>query len=81
MSSPFVVAIPSYGRSTVIDQKTLSFLRKEGIPESWVSVFVVREEEIIYRSVLATFISHGGKIIVGVKGLVQQRDFIQSYYP
>jgi hypothetical protein len=49
-------------------------LRKENIPDSLVSIYVVAEEESLYRTVLSDF---GGKIIVGVRGLPEQRNFIQ----
>jgi len=76
----FTVCIPTLGRWDVLKQKTLSFLDREGIPMSLVKVYVVAEEKGIYEEHLSQFISSGLKIVVGKRGLPQQRDEIQSHH-
>ena len=71
----FKVAIPSYRRHYTIMDKTLSVLRRGGVAISDIYVFVVLEEEEAYRQACP-----GYQIIVGLKGLVQQRAFIQGFF-
>jgi hypothetical protein len=79
-SEDYVCAIPSYGRWTEITAKTLPCLKKGKVPREKIYVFVAtKKEEKLYRDTLdpATY----GKIIIGKKGLVQQRKYISQYFP
>ena len=76
----YVCAIPSYGRCKEITTKTLPCLKKAKVPIDKIHVFVASsKEEKLYRDTLdpKTY----GKIIVGRKGLVQQRRYISKYFP
>lgn len=74
----YIITIPTLGRPNEIKLKTLAFLKRENIPDELIHVYVVPEEEAIYRSTLEGF---GGKIIVGKMGLTAQRNFINTQYP
>jgi hypothetical protein len=71
----FKVAIPSYNRSDVIMDKTLATLRRGGVALSDVYIFVVDDEKESYQTACP-----GYQIIVGLKGLVHQRAFIQGFF-
>jgi hypothetical protein len=74
------VAIPSYKRSTSISQKTLAFLASVGYPADKINIFVAdTSEEELYRKAVPKELY--GKIIVGVPGLAEQRNFITAFYP
>lgn len=73
----FVICIPSYGRSTIINNQTLKMLRDNNIQNDLIKVFVVEEEKELYKSVVENDI----EIIVGEKGIVKQRAFIENYFP
>jgi hypothetical protein len=74
------VAIPSYKRSNSISHKTLAFLSSVAYPADKITIFVANEEEaqIYYKAVPRTLY---GKLVVGIKGLMEQRAFISNYYP
>jgi len=72
------IAIPSYKRSVTLKKKTLSFLDSEGFDKEQITIFVANEEEKEdYEQVLRL----DYKIVVGVKGIANQRLFIRNYYP
>jgi len=71
----YKVAVPSYRRHDTIMDKTLSVLRRGGVALSDIYVFVVDDEEETYRQACS-----GYQIIVGLKGLVEQRGFIQGFF-
>jgi hypothetical protein len=73
----FVVAIPSLSRAELLKKKSLLFLSSNQIPEKLIYIFVIPEEEELYKQTLPDFQGH---IVVGVKGLPAQRNFIQSYF-
>lgn len=76
---PYEVAIPSYKRHVAINEKTLATLKRYGIPASKITVFVAnKDEEALYKESLkpGTY----GKIVVGVKGMHDIRNFITGYY-
>jgi cellulose synthase/poly-beta-1,6-N-acetylglucosamine synthase-like glycosyltransferase len=76
---PYEVAIPSYKRHATLKEKTLATLKHYGIPSSKITVFVAnKEEEALYKETLkpGTY----GKIVVGVKGMHDIRNFITGYY-
>jgi hypothetical protein len=75
----YVIAIPSYRRASLCNDKTLTMLSKHHIPKNIINVYVVEEELDVYQKTLQPHLYH--KLIVGKKGLVQQREFIQSQYP
>jgi len=70
------IAIPSYNRSEVIGSKSLATLEKYKIPKDKITIFVVREEFIAYKKACP-----GYQIVIGVKGLVEQREFIEHWFP
>ena len=74
----YSIAIPSYKRSTICNSKTLKTLNCLGVSKEKINVFVVEEELDEYKSQLNP--DFYNEIIVGVKGLVPQREFIENYY-
>lgn len=76
----YIVVIPSYKRPDGIQEKTLATLQRYHISPSKIYIFVAnKEEEEIYRSSLDPKSYH--KLVVGVKGLSQVRNFIADYFP
>jgi hypothetical protein len=74
----YVVAIPSFQRSEVIVKKTLETLRKGGVPDKCIHIFVANEAE---RAAYSNSLSNTSiKIVVGVKGITEQRKFIVKYF-
>ena len=77
--SNYVVAIPSYGRSDVIVKKTLQTLKKGGVSAKCIYIFVANDtERDIYADVVPKNLY--GKIVVGVKGITNQRKYIVKYF-
>jgi len=72
----FKVAIPSYRRSDVIADKTLATLRRGGVALSDIYIFVVDDEQEAYEKACP-----GYQVIVGLKGVIEQRNFILDYFP
>lgn len=72
------IAIPSYKRSDTIASKTLKFLHLSGYPASRIHIFVADDEE--YKLYSAVDEELYDEIIIGVKGLKDQRNFITSFY-
>jgi hypothetical protein len=72
------IAIPTYKRSNTI--KTLDYLASVSYPADKITLFVADDDEALlyYRAVPRAVY---GKLVVGVKGLVAQRNFITQYYP
>ena len=76
----FVVAIPSYNRVATLRAKTLFLLAKYSIPKDLITIFVASTEEMkLYKAGIPEHLY--GSIVVGVKGLMEQRNFIDEYYP
>jgi len=76
----YIVCIPSYKRAELCQEKTLSTLAKNNIPAKKIYVYVANKDEYDeYNKVLdkTTF----NKLIIGKKGLVQQRQFIMEQWP
>ena len=67
------IAIPSYGRPTC---KTIATLEKYEIPKDMITIYVVAEQLDDYKHALPDY-----NIVVGVKGIVPQRQFILEQYP
>lgn len=76
----YVIAIPSYDRPEILKDKTLKTLLSQGIKPNNIDIFVAnKDEEKRYKEIIDK--SQYNKIIVGVKGLLEQRNFINKYYP
>ena len=71
----FEIAVPSYNRVETFKDKTYLFLQRHQLLEN-TTVFVVPEEQEIYRKAFPDL-----RVVVGVKGLGNQRKFIYDYYP
>lgn len=71
------IAIPSYQRPLVLCEKTLKTLEEHGIPKHQIHIFVVKEEEAAYKEAAGPDYN----IVVGELGLVEQKRFIEHYYP
>ena len=75
----YKVAIPSYKRAETLKKKTLETLKRGKVPASNVYIFVAnKEEEKIYKEVIPKNLYH--KIVVGIKGIANQRIFIRNYF-
>jgi hypothetical protein len=72
----YVIAIPSYKRSQELPKKTLATLERYNVPIDKIYVFVVPEEIDLYKETCP-----GYQIVSGVLGLVNQRTFIENYFP
>lgn len=76
----FVVAIPSYNRVATLRAKTLFLLAQYNIPKELITIFVANTDELaLYKEGIPEELY--GSIVVGVKGLMEQRNFIEQYYP
>lgn len=76
----YVVCIPSYKRSQICNEKTLKTLKKMNIPSSKIYVYLAnKEEEVEYEKILDKKLYN--KLVVGIKGLVPQRQFIMEQWP
>lgn len=72
----FKVAIPSYKRHDTIKDKSLETLRRGGISISDIYIFTIYDEQEAYKKACP-----GYQIIPGLLGLIQQRSFIQGFFP
>jgi hypothetical protein len=78
--SDYVVCIPSYKRSKVCNEKTLATLHKMKIDPKKINVYVANKEDYdLYNTTLNK--EYYNKLIIGKKGLVQQRDYIMHHMP
>ncbi len=76
----YVVAIPSYKREEVIVKKSLKTLKDGGVPKSKIFIFVANaEERANYEKAVPVELYN--KIIVGEKGITNQRKFIVKHFP
>ena len=77
-ATDWLVAIPSYRRPRELKLKSLSTLARQGVPKCKIYVFVASQTE------LADYIQEVGTeactFVVGVPGLVAQRNFISNYF-
>lgn len=69
------IAIPTYNRCD--NFKTIKFLKDNGIPNEWITIFVANEDE---KDKYISKIGNDYKFIVGVIGICNQRNFITNYY-
>lgn len=71
-----IFAIPSYDRVNLLKEKTLRLLDSYNVPRRNIFIFVAnKEEETKYSSLKSKY-----KIVVGVKGIGTQRNFIINYF-
>lgn len=78
--SNYVVAIPSYDRADEIISKTLNTLHEGGVSKNKIYIFVAnKQQEKLYEETVPKNLYH--KIIVGKKGIANQRIFISKYFP
>jgi hypothetical protein len=78
--SNYIVAIPSYKRENVLVTKTLKTLKDGGVPSSKIQIFVANtEERDNYENAVPKDLYD--KIVVGVKGITEQRKFIIKHFP
>lgn len=79
-TNEYVVAIPTYNRSDILAKKTLATLKSGKVDPKKIHIFVAnKEEEAKYLEVVPRELY--GKMIVGVKGITNQRRFISDYFP
>lgn len=74
---PYTIAIPSYKRPMILLYRTLNFLERNSIDPKLIYIFIVEEDKEDY-SQIPTYLYN--KMIVGVKGIVKQREFIENYF-
>ena len=73
----YIIAIPSYKRAELCRNKTLAMLRENNIPANKIYVYLAnKEERDEYEKILDK--STYNELVVGIKGLVPQREFIMS---
>jgi hypothetical protein len=79
-NNDWIIAIPSYNRAETLKNKTLATLKHYNIPASKIFVFVANNDEMkLYRDTLDP--KSYGKLILGVPGLAEVRNFISNYFP
>ena len=72
----YKIVVPSYGRASTIGNYTMKYLRESDVDLSQVHIFAANSEEAEkYQSSCPDV-----NVVVGVKGLVQQRRFISEYF-
>lgn len=75
----YVVCVPSYKRAETCNEKTLQMLKNNKISASKIYVYVANDEEYKeYSEKLDKKLYH--KLVVGIKGLVPQRQFIMEQW-
>jgi len=75
----YQIAIPSYRRARICNERTLRTLQECKIDPELVTVFVVQEDLAEYQTTLNPY--WYGRIVVGELGLIPQREFIERFYP
>ena len=76
----YIICIPSYKRANVCNEKTLKTLSERKIDPQLIYVYVANKEDYkIYDETLDKTTYH--KLIIGIKGLVPQRQFIMNSWP
>lgn len=76
----YIVVIPSYKRPEMLQAKTLKTLLEGGVESTRIHIFVAtKAEETSYKKIIPSNLYH--KIIVGKKGITNQRKFIVKYFP
>ena len=73
----YYLVCPSYNRPLIFKNKTYSFLKLTNAPLDRLVVFVASEEQkVLYQQLDLSL-----NIVVGIKDIAKQRNFIQNYYP
>ena len=76
----YIITIPSYNRPDLIQVKTLALLHRHSIPATKINIFVANQEQYdLYKAKVPEWLY--GKLVIGVLGLRNQRNFIMDYYP
>jgi hypothetical protein len=76
----YYINIPSYKRYDILNEQTLTTLNNWGVDKNKIFVFVADKKEYdLYNKTLNK--SFFNKIIIGKLGIVEQRKFIENYYP
>lgn len=76
----YVIAIPSYNRSDIISNKTLKTLYEGNIINNKIYIFVANQREYsLYKQNVIPQLYN--KIVIGKKGITNQRNFIANYFP
>jgi len=79
MLKDYVICIPSYKRAEICNNKTLNVLHLHHINSNKIYVYVANKEEYnTYKNVLNNNLYN--EMIIGRKGLVQQREFIMEQW-
>lgn len=77
--SNYIIAIPSFKRENIIKDKTLKTLQKNNISSKRIYIFVSDQLEYdIYNIAIPK--KHYNKLIIGKRGLKNQRNFISNYF-
>lgn len=80
MSMNYRIAICSYKRSDIIQEKTLNFLKENNIPSNLIDIFVANKEEYeIYKENIPSNIYN--KLIIAKLGYHNVKNYIMNYYP
>ena len=75
----YVVAIPTYNRYDVLEHKTLKTLMEGGVSKNRIYLFVANQEQYrLYEEAIPK--SMYKAIIIGKKGITNQRIFIANYF-
>lgn len=74
----YFIAIPSYKRAKICNEKTLTTLFKLGLPREKINVFVTEDDYEEYKNILNP--EYYNDLIVGEVGIVNQREFIEEFY-
>ena len=76
----YVICIPSYKRANYCNEKTLRVLHEHKINPKYIYIYVANLQEYnTYESILNKNLYN--KLVIGHKGLVQQRQFIMEQWP
>jgi len=76
----YVVAIPTYNRHDVLDKKTLKTLIEGNVNKNRIFLFVANKEQYkLYEETVPKNMYN--QIIIGKKGITNQRKFIAKYFP
>jgi len=75
----YVVAIPTYNRYDVLEHKTLKTLMEGGVSKNRIYLFVANQEQYrFYEEAIPK--SMYKAIVIGKKGITNQRIFIANYF-
>jgi hypothetical protein len=75
----YVVAIPTYNRYDVLEHKTLKTLIEGGVSKTRIYLFVANQEQCrLYEQAIPK--SMYKAIVIGKKGIANQRIFIANYF-